>query len=371
MAEDDDFYNDDDSFEGYISSTVDPGPLLFWITMLAVVLLMVVIMPVMVKFTKKRRKRKKKKKAALLEMAKASGDCDDDDAATTTMTDGGTSDVADGYVMIEDDDEEPAEALPANLQELQVAADKYKASLWSIIRIDRESRRIARYTIPFTVYAVAAAIMENVCLALVGNFIGTKQVAAYVIVILLTELTDEFLKGSMHANTTLCAHAIGAANLFLAGQYIQLSILFYIVAGFPVALFWSFATDKVVLALGWGDEVVANHAIQFARIYIWSKMFDAIEMAFSQLLEVTDQEVFTTIIGLLHQAANMVLLIVIFASGAEVKLEHVALIYLLTSYFFLVVMLLIANHKGWIKPFTKGIFRNFAVTVSFAMDDIA
>lgn len=206
--------------------------------------------------------------------------------------------------------------------------------------------------------------MQNVCLALVGNFIGTKHLAAYVMVILLTDLTDEFLKGAIHANTTLCAHAIGANNNLLAGRYVQLSIIFYLFAGIPVAIVWMTYTDKIILWLGWGDEMVASYAVEFAQIYIWSRLFNAVQLAFAQLLDVANKEIFTTFIGLAEEAVNMIALIIAFTHGLDVTLQSVAWLYLANSVIFLSLMLVVAIFMGWLKPFRRGIFGSFALIVS-------
>lgn len=335
MANDNGNAYDDDSFEDYVPVAVDPGPLLFWLTLAVVMILMLVIMPIMVGATKKKRRKKKKKIVEL----------------TMANPDENTS-----YINIAGMGSHP---LPP-----PVPYDKYRATCWSVFRVDKEARRILRYTIPFTIYAVAAAIMDSVCVALIGNYIGTKQLAAYVLVNLLTALSDEFLKGTMHANTTLCAHAIGAANNTLAGSYVQLSIMFYFVLGVPVAIFWMFFTGDLILWLSWGDEHVAQYADEFVRIYIWSKFASAVHMAFDQLLDVANREIFTTVVGLLESAATVFILVALFVGNTDATLRHVALVHVVTSAVFLAIMLGISYIAGWLKPFRQGIFGSLAITVS-------
>jgi len=333
MADDDKGY-DDESYEGYVPSGQKPPVGLSIVTLSLVCTLMFVIMPYIV-FRKKRR-RKKKENRKLLEMSKISG---------------GVSDP--NYVMMGSDDEGDFT--------FEKKIDKYKATFSSICRIDKETRRLLKYAIPFTVYSVSEEVMSSICLALIGQFLGSKQLIAYVLVTSLVEMTDSFLYGCMDANTTLCAHAIGANNNFLAGQYVQLSILFYLIPGVPILLYWVFYVDEVILWLGWGDETVAQHASDFALVYVWSHLISPINVSIDQLLEITGKEVVTTIIGLTHGATTTLILFVMFLTTKDVTLQFVGLIYLATDILFALIHWYVAFSQGWLKPFHKGLFSEFSM----------
>jgi Na+-driven multidrug efflux pump len=135
--------------------------------------------------------------------------------------------------------------------------------------------------------------------------------------------------------------------------------------GAPFAIFWFFYTDNVISWLSWGDEAVAQHAIEFARIYIFSRAGAAVQLAFNQLLDVAGQEIFTTVIGLAEQAVNVgILLFLCLSDEYEVTLVHVAWIYVVSTSLFLGIMLVISHCSGWLKPFKEGLFGSLAFLVS-------
>ena len=104
----------------------------------------------------------------------------------------------------------------------------------NILSFDQETRSILRIAIPFTISGLASASLANICLALVGHHIGTKPVTAYAIVHILVSLTGALTKGPITALTSVCSHAVGAGNDYLAGQYLQLSILLYLFLSIPI-----------------------------------------------------------------------------------------------------------------------------------------
>ena len=278
------------------------------------------------------------------------------------------------YVLMEEQSHSLEPVLLSKATKLLAAQQQFEelaegrrccASFWRIVKMDRESRRIMRYTIPFTFYAVAETVMESVTLALVGHFIGTKQVAAYAIVEVLVSLTDEFLDGPFHALTTLCAHAVGADNCFLAGQYVQISVILYILTSIPITVGWFLYTDWVILYLGWGNEEVAEHARGFVQIAIWSSYTSALHHCIAQLLEVVGHEMVTTLIGLVEGGVALGLIVlVIWMPEYTLTLEIVAAIEVVTSFVFLVITMIVAGCMGWLRPFRGGLFLSNSLCVS-------
>ena len=272
--------------------------------------------------------------------------------------------LVDAAPMILDHSSPGDHYVAANEETFVNPPDRYKATCRTIFRIDTESWQLLRYAIPYTMDSLANSVMENVCLALVGIYVGTKELAAYVLVILLTELTDQFLRGCIRANTTLCAHAIGANNNVLAGHYFQLSLVIYLLAGVPAALFWTRHTERIILWLAWGDDMVASYAAQFAKIYIWSQVVKSVQLAFKQILDLVNKEVFNTFMGIVEEAFNMIGLLIACECGWEVTLPMVAWIYLVNAVVFMTLTMLISMCSGWLMPFRKGMFGWYAIFVS-------
>ena len=306
--QEEEYYDDDGGFEGYVEDTVDPGPWLLIGTCVFCFGVMLVAVPLLVAYTLKQRKHQ--------------------------------HDVT---------------------EQLLDAKRPVETNFRSLVSFDRETRKIVKLAIPYTVSALASSTLANVCLVLVSQHIGTKAVAAYALVTILVELTDGMIQGPIYACTTLCAHAVGAGNNFLAGQYIQLAIIFYLLFNIPVVYFWWFYMYDVILILEWGDDITAQMSQEFIRVYIWSFILGGIESSVWELLDVTGHAVEGTIMSIVWGITNVVF-VGLLVTTQEATLQQVGLVYLGTAVFFIGLTLSIAKCRGWLKPFTKGLFRSMAFT---------
>eukprot|EP00546_Thalassionema_frauenfeldii_P007026 CAMPEP_0178923408 /NCGR_PEP_ID=MMETSP0786-20121207/16704_1 /TAXON_ID=186022 /ORGANISM="Thalassionema frauenfeldii, Strain CCMP 1798" /LENGTH=742 /DNA_ID=CAMNT_0020597903 /DNA_START=72 /DNA_END=2300 /DNA_ORIENTATION=+ len=237
---------------------------------------------------------------------------------------------------------------------------EYDITLLSVMRFDETSKKILSYSIPFTFSALVNAFFHGIFLAVIGHCGGTEQMIAYAEIVILFDLMDELLKGPLHANPTVCTNAIGANNNVLAGQYIQLSIILYAIVGAPIFGLFFFFTDDLILWLGWGNEEVASSAQEFARIYMWNNLVSTIREGFGHLLDVTDHEMFTTVVNLSTVGLTAASIACVGFSN-QLTLSMVGLIFFLWSLVGLVFMLLSALFLGWLEPFKKGLFHTFSM----------
>lgn len=241
-----------------------------------------------------------------------------------------------------------------------------KTNLHSIVRFDHETRDILRIAVPFTVSGLANSSFSNICLAMVGCYVGTKEVAAFALVQILVGLTDAFIKGPIHACTALCSHAVGAGNHFLAGQYIQLAVLFYLLLSIPAILFWRNYMAEIILILEWGDNVTANIAEEFIHVYIWSYILKGISNGLWSLLEVADHASEVTTIGIAWGLVNAVLVTAL-VTTRESTLTDVACCFVVTDLFFIFVTLAVAELKGWLCPYKKGLWGSLSLVNGHAV----
>jgi len=248
-----------------------------------------------------------------------------------------------------------------------IEEDPVESTFYAVVNIDEESRKILRIAIPFTLSGLVSASLSNICLAMVGRYIGTKAITAYAIVQILLGLTDEFLQGPIAALTTLCSHAVGAKNYFLAGQFVQLAILSYWILSLPAFAFWFNYMDEVVLFLEWGDQETAHMANDFTHVYIWSFLLRGISSGLWQLLEVADLASEVTIIRILGGVVDAAVIVVLVTSR-ESSLTQVGLCHITTSLFILCLSFAIAEINNWLGPFKKGLFGSFSLKNVFAID---
>lgn len=112
---------------------------------------------------------------------------------------------------------------------------------------------------------------------------------------------------------------------------------------------------SIILYLEWGDEDTAQLAHEFTHIYIWSYIFGGISGAVWQLLEVTNHALAGTVISIVWGATNVVVIGCLVKLRQGTSLREVAWVYNATSLFFIGITLLIAQCRGWLKPFWRGL----------------
>jgi multidrug resistance protein, MATE family len=315
-----------DGFEDYVETTVDPGPWLLLGTTIFCFGMMVVVVPVLVTRTLQQRRRKQQQ-------------------SPHTATTSGTA-ISPHGLLPTGKKGDTDEALPVSFRE--------------ILAVDNETKKIVHLAVPYTVTALTSSVFANICLILISRRIGTKPVAAYALVQVLAGLTDGILQGPIYACTTLCSQAVGAGNNVLAGSFIQLSMIFYVLLNLPVVLFWWYYMYEIILHLEWGDDTTALLAQDFIRVYIWSYVLGGLSNALWQLLEITNHQVMGTMISMAWGATN-VIVIAILTAIPSVSLVHVAYAYNVTALLFIGITLYLAQRYDWLKPFNQGLFGTVSI----------
>ena len=100
------------------------------------------------------------------------------------------------------------------------------------------------------------SIFEIVSLAIMSHKLGHNVLIACIVTHLLIELTHVFLAGPFDALYTICSHAAGAENYHLAGQYIQIAAVLYLLVGVPMLGVWYIWIGDVARLMGFGEEIV-------------------------------------------------------------------------------------------------------------------
>ena len=134
----------------------------------------------------------------------------------------------------------------------------------SVVRYDYETMRLLQLAVPFTISEIADSTSELIVLALISNYIGTDEMVAYVMTDNFVGVSTEFLGGFCEAISSKCSHAFGARNHELVGQYVQISILAFIIGQIPFALIWGFSIGPILLAFGFSDTQA-----EIASSWVW------------------------------------------------------------------------------------------------------
>ena len=125
--------------------------------------------------------------------------------------------------------------------------------LWSIVRYDYEMNRLLNLAVPFTAYALIEGVCDILGLIIVSHRLGTDSLIALAMVDIFLGTTAEFVGGWVEASSSLVSMAYGAGNYRRAGQYLQVSVIGYVLGQIPMAILWGFATKPLIIFLGLGE----------------------------------------------------------------------------------------------------------------------
>ena len=248
-------------------------------------------------------------------------------------------------------------------QKIRTEREKKKdfcENTFSIIRYDRETNRILILGIPFMVSAVAVALFDAVTLALVSKYLGVEALSAFVVTNVLLGLTDTFIKGVADALNTVCSHAIGADNYFLAGQYTQIALMIYVIGSVPLCVCWWFLMDDAIRLFGMNERVVEIGA-KYTKLvmfdYVAVGMFDT----FTALLDVSGYALPATIMDIVAAILDLlsVWLLLMFVDG--MNLFWVGMAQMVSSVVIYAVFVCFVVCKGWIDPFKSGLVHSFGL----------
>jgi len=228
-----------------------------------------------------------------------------------------------------------------------------------LFRYDNETKRILRLSIPFTISELLQAISEVVVLGIVSYQLGTEALSAFAVFETLIEITTEFAGGVVDAQSSLTGHAYGAKNNVLAGQYVQLCSMVYILFQLPFILFWSFATYDIML---WMDfsPAVAEMAQDYGRLVVWRDVIVGVSESLYDIFEVAEKEIAVAIIGNIEALVELaaIAIALIYFNGDLVTVGAIGIVNAVLFYLFTIVF---TFWKGWMKPFAKGMFGSLAL----------
>lgn len=290
---------------------------------------------------------------------------DDDNQSFLSKMDTDEVSVKSMTLDAEHEDFVPKQFLVAEDDEVEISCcgtDAWWKPNWVITYFDRtvalsewdfEMRRLMKLILPFATQALFTGLLDVCTVATIGKLIGTREVAAYVVVDMLVSLSNEFVGGFWNALTTLCSQAAGAKQHKLCGQYVQMALLLYIFFSIPFMCLWWAQTENVLLWFGF-DEETAEIGRDFARVCIFSMLVEGISETFHGLLDVIGLENYSTVIGIAEDVLDFVIVLQV-AIFTTPELYHIGMVHLFMGLLFLVVNLGVIYWKGWFKPYMSGL----------------
>jgi len=240
--------------------------------------------------------------------------------------------------------------------------------LLSIAEWDQETRRIYKLALPFFSQALLEGVAEAANVAIIGQLIGTKEMAAYVVTDLLIGISNDALEGFQESLTQLLSHSIGTGNRKLTGEFLQLAAIFYVVLSIPFIVMWYYVIEDAILWLGFDDET-AKIGRSFAIPMMFSLLLDGVTDVIHALLDVTDREVLSSVLVAIGEIVATLTLLVL-ALVFNPTLETVGYMFLVISAIYLVSTITLFLATGWYRRYYCGLFGSFALKVSVRVIDL-
>lgn len=235
-------------------------------------------------------------------------------------------------------------------------------SLLVVAEYDYEMKRIVKLALPFVGQALIEGLTVAVNVALVGRFVSTRAMAAYVGVDMLIGLSASFLSGFKDSLQVLLSQAIGARNKNLAGQYMQINMIFFIALFSPIAVFWIVYMEIVLEWFGFDDDIV-KLGVDFSRIYIFVQVMKTVSHQIHALLDVIGRQNYSTIVGMVEEVLGTFGVLMV-GLGKNPTLDKIGLVHLLISALGLFANVMYVMYRGWFDEFLGGIVGTFAMLVS-------
>jgi Na+-driven multidrug efflux pump len=243
------------------------------------------------------------------------------------------------------------------------------AKISQIVKCDKETQRILRLGGPFTISTVSEAGFDAIILALVSKYLGVEALSAAIVSHLLIGLTDTFVKGIAGALDTLCPHAIGTENYNLAGEYVQIAMVMYIIISLPISVLWWFFMDDAIRVFGMNEQVVligTSYSKVLIADYIIQGMFDV----FLALLDMTGYASPVMVVALVEGTTSALSLwgLLHFVNG--MNLFWLGVTELCVSLFIYSIFGILVVYRGWLDPFWHGMTKTFALKNTSALKNV-
>jgi len=168
--------------------------------------------------------------------------------------------------------------------------------------------------------------------------------------------------GIGEALDTVCSHAMGSGNNYLAGQYVQISLIFYITLSIPSYGLWWFYMGDTIRLLGLSKKI-AEMGLQFTRIELFSVFLGGLSEHIFFILDLTGHESFGALVDILENIVNTAVIAWIVMENDSADLNDVAYIHLVVAaVFFAYTTIHVMCFRWFPRRFMNGMMRNFALS---------
>ncbi len=211
-----------------------------------------------------------------------------------------------------------------------------------------------------TIAGALESVWDAIAVAIISKYLGVNALQAYIVTNLMIGLSETAIGGVGGAVETLCSHAIGAQNFFLAGQYVQIASLVYFLISLPFFGMWWFLMGDCIRLFGMNEEVV-EIGVKYTKVVIFDYLIDGVFGNIYTLLDINGQVTQATLFDFVTGATDCAATWFLLAFVKDIDLFWIGASMLAMSTIHYTCFTLVAHCKGWLDPFYDGMIRNFAL----------
>ena len=220
---------------------------------------------------------------------------------------------------------------------------------WTVMKYDREMKRILRLSIPFTISAISKTASELIIVAIISHTLGTNAMVAYAMTFGLVGITFSFMGGWHDAVSTLVSMAYGAKNHKLAGKYLQVACISFVLCEIPMAFIWIASMEKILLLMGF-DDSIAMLGQDFVWIRVLINTMTGVNLCILNFLAAIEHDKFSNTI-VTSDAIAKAAFVALAAFQFEASLVALGLVLLANAALVFGLLVLIPIKMEWIQSF--------------------
>jgi Na+-driven multidrug efflux pump len=234
--------------------------------------------------------------------------------------------------------------------------------VYMVLAYDSRSKRILKLAAPATIANCLSPVLDGIMTAVFVTYMGSSKYLAWVMVDFFLGLCDSIVHGVAEAEGILTAQAIGMKKYFLAGQYVQLSVVLYAIVAIPTYGTWVFFMGDIMIGFGFGEEVTT-----YASILVpFSAGAKLIEGCFGSALEglmwSEERGVAMTAIGLVSYVLYTIAFLVMIFGFGNTSLIALGAIDLAFALLYSIAVCDVCSCKGWLQKYKSDLFGSLAMS---------
>lgn len=244
--------------------------------------------------------------------------------------------------------------------------------LLDLAETDQETNKIIRLAIPSTIWAVFDPLFYLITAALIGNFVNTDSLIAFLLVNLMIRLSTDEISGAISFSESIMLQdaMIQNENLgyYHAGQFMQLAIVLQLLIGFPALLTWIFVMEPMIFWLISGSHLpsiasnIASIASSYTAIIIVDYMLRGVMKMFMLPFCICGQAQFESIVDAIATVlTTFSIAVVAITSDGHLALTSIGWIQVIISIATMIIKISIVSLKGLVYPYMSGLCGRFSL----------